>query len=90
MYCKNVSIEADILYMSPEFYILEKGTSMFRVIMKGGGGFKGTDVKKILFPLICICILRLFHEKDSQSSITNHRRALNHTLVCDWLSVKDE
>ena len=49
MYCKNVSIEADILYMSPEFYILEKGTSMFRVIMKGGGGFKGTDVKKNTF-----------------------------------------
>ena len=53
MYCKNVSIEAYILYMSPEFYILEKGTLMFRVIMKGGGGLKGTDVKKKTFYL-CI------------------------------------
>ena len=39
--------------MSPEFYILEKGTLMFRVIMKGGGGLKGTDVKKKTFYL-CI------------------------------------
>ena len=63
MYCKNVSIEADILYMSPEFYILVKGTSMFRVIMKGGGGFKGTDVKKYFFLSFAFTFYERFMKK---------------------------